>query len=943
MEKLMKLLQWSLFLLLIGLIIFLIQKPINKEKIVGSVQEGKLTERLSRGEFAFYNAEFEFKKTRNPESDAIPANIRALELEYASSLPESGSGNRSQNWEHRGPFNVGGRMLCLAFDVEDESHVFAGSASGGMWQSADGGQSWAKATPPDVEQSATCIAQDTRPGKTNIWYYGTGELLSTTDRNVSTKVRTIGIGNGIFKTTDNGNTWEPLPYTLGGNPGTLSEVFQGVWRIVTDPVRVDKDIVYAACYGAIMRSEDGGNTWAIALGDLANKSFCTDVAITSEGILYAALSSYTSSNMRPGKAGFWRSEDGLNWTNITPDDFPVDTRVMKIALAPSDQNVLYLMTEYPSSVLVPYNGVFNSDNTFWKYTDGSSGRQGAWENRTEFMYGHGKGDFLSYPNALISYGGYTFTLAVKPDDENVVIIGGMSAFRSDNGFADSLQTTWIGGDPYDMDSLHMLHPDQHGFTFLPSNPEVFYAACDGGILRTEDIMAENIYWNRMNQNLVSTQFYSVSVDQAGEGDNIVLGGLQDNCWYYSPTDDPGDWWFSVDLYYDGFSCKVADYHDYAIVAAYSGNIWTTRFDEGLHTKDIYYQTPDTLLSFYNPIIGSNPIFSFYCNFILDPNNNETFYLPTINGIWRKDNMKAASMDTSLRNVGWTNLSNINLSESVEISALTISKTPANRLYYGTDNGHVYRLDGANSGNPTPVEITSLDFPVNAYVACIDVNQANADKIFAVFSNYGIKSIFYSDDGGMTWSHQGGNLEENPDGAGAGPSVRWVKTLDNSGNQVYYAGTSVGLFNTTWLNGDSTVWSKEGAQTIGNVMVDMIDARESDGFVAIATHGNGIYSVYYDPTAEIKETSDLISSVRNYPNPFRDKTTIEYVLMKDGNVYIQVTDISGKKILTVFNGKQQAGLHKLDLEATNLTPALYLLEIRSGDQQMVMKILKDIFY
>jgi len=62
-----------------------------------------------------------------------------------------------------------------------------------------------------------------------------------------------------------------------------------------------------------------------------------------------------------------------------------------------------------------------------------------------------------------------------------------------------------------------------------------------------------------------------------------------------------------------------------------------------------------------------------------------------------------------------------------------------------------------------------------------------------------------------------------------------------------------------------------------------------------------------------------------------------------NVYIQVTDISGKKILTVFNGKQQAGLHKLDLEATNLTPALYLLEIRSGDQQMVMKILKDIFY
>jgi hypothetical protein len=142
--------------------------------------------------------------------------------------------------------------------VEDENHILAGSASGGMWESKNKGLLWHKTTSPDAEQSATCLVQDKRPGKRNIWYYGTGELLSTTDRNISTNARTIGIGNGIYKSTDNGATWQPLAATQGASAAYLDDIFQGVWRIVTDPVRTDKDIVYAACYGAIMRSENGG-------------------------------------------------------------------------------------------------------------------------------------------------------------------------------------------------------------------------------------------------------------------------------------------------------------------------------------------------------------------------------------------------------------------------------------------------------------------------------------------------------------------------------------------------------------------------------------------------------------------------------------------------------------------------------------------------------------
>jgi len=703
----------------------------------------------------------------------------------------------------------------------------------------------------------------------------------------------------------------------------------------------DRDIVYAACYGAIMRSEDGGETWAITLGDLTNKSFSTDIAITSEGVLYAALSSYSTSIMRPLKAGVWRSEDGMNWNEITPEALPDVFRVMKLAIAPSNENVVYLMTERPSEVHVPYSGIFNSDNTFMKYTWSGTDGSGTWEDRTNGMFGRGKGDFLSYPNALISYGGYTFVLEVKPNDENVVFLGGMSLFRSTNGFIDTLQTNWMGGDPYDMDSLHWLHPDQHGMAFLPSNPDVLTMACDGGIVSTENCMAENIYWNRLNSHLATTHFYSVTIDHASGEDDFILGGLQDNNWYYTPTDDPTEFWFSVDLYYDGFSCKVADNHEYAIVAAYSGNIWTTKFDEGMHTKDIFYQTPDTLLSFYNSTIGSNPAFPFYCNFALDPNNNETFYLPTINSIWRKDNIKAAASDTSLRNAGWNQLNNISLSGSVEITALALSKNPANKLFFGTNDGHIYRVDDANIGDPPAVEITGGNFPFNGYVACIDIGEDNADKIFTVFSNYGIQSIFYSDDAGETWAHVSGNLEEYPDGSGNGPSIRWVKSLTFDENTVYFAGSSVGLWSTTALDGDNTIWVQEGPETIGTIMVDMIDARNIDGFTAIATQGNGIYSTFYDASAAIEGSSNIQQQINisNSPNPFQNQTTLSYELTQDGNIKMDLFDANGRLIKNLLSGYKQQGTHTFSVDAWELPREVYFVKLNLNGRTAVHKIIK----
>lgn len=237
--------------------------------------------------------------------------------------------------------------------------------------------------------------------------------------------------------------------------------------------------------------------------------------------------------------------------------------------------------------------------------------------------------------------------------------------------------------------------------------------------------------------------------------------------------------------------------------------------------------------------------------------------------------------------------------------------------------------------------TGSNFPFNGYVACIDIDEDNADKIFVVFSNYGIQSIFYSDDAGDTWEHVSGNLEEYPDGSGNGPSVRWLKSLTFEENTVYFTGTSVGLYSTTSLDGDNTIWIHEGAETIGTIMVDMIDARSLDGFTAIATQGNGIYSTYYDASASIDETSNASGKINisNSPNPFQNQTTLSYRIKHEGNVRLALFDINGRLIKKLFDGYKQKGDHEYKLNATNLFAGIYLVRITSNNSTDYHKIIK----
>jgi len=298
---------------------------------------------------------WEKMRLADPNTGEIPADIRKKEMIFAKTLPQSNSLNKA-NWVHRGPYNVGGRTRALALDVLDENTMFAGGASGGMFRSVNGGQSWDMTTDPNQLHNVTCVAQDTRVGKENIWYFGSGEL---TGSSASGGESYYG-GNGIYKSVDGGLSWDSLAVTATNTNGFDSN-FDFIWNIKTDPSNDSLDVVYAATYGTIYRSENGGDSWVKELG--GGSTYYNNVEVASNGVVYATLSSDGLDK------GIWRSEDGQNWTNITDSLFPPIYGRIAIGINPSNEDEVYFLAAETDNHGQHTDVFFNGEawTSLWKY------------------------------------------------------------------------------------------------------------------------------------------------------------------------------------------------------------------------------------------------------------------------------------------------------------------------------------------------------------------------------------------------------------------------------------------------------------------------------------------------------------------------------------------------------------------------------------------------
>jgi hypothetical protein len=345
---------------------------------------------------------------------------------------------------------------------------------------------------------------------------------------------------------------------------------------------------------------------------------------------------------------------------------------------------------------------------------------------------------------------------------------------------------------------------------------------------------------------------------------------------------------------------------------------------------------------FDPIGASG--YQFINPFIIDPNNNNMMYLCAGKYIWRNDDLSLIALTNQYDSIstGWVQFTDSVTLAAEEITAVAISKVPANRLYFGTNLKNVYRVDNANTGNPAKTSITSTLFPAGGNVSCIAIDPDDADKVLIVFSNYSIYSLFYTTDGGTTWLKVAGNLEQVASGAGNGPSCRWASILPVSNGTVYLVATSVGLFATDTLINNATVWVQQGTTNIGSAVVDMMDVRLSDGLVAAATHGSGIFSTHITSTGDITSISELNASDHTdftlFPNPAKDKLNIILKNIKDkNNLKVSIINEMGMVVYEPGLNVNYADQYVIDIG--QLSKGVYYLKLNDGKNITTRSFLK----
>jgi photosystem II stability/assembly factor-like uncharacterized protein len=834
-------------------------------------------------------SDYFFNLLRDPATNSIPPNIRSRELNHAKQLPGRNGGFLRKSgtattqaigditWHMAGPTDLGGRTRALAFDQENPNTILAGGVSGGMWKSTDGGSTWQLKTDPNQNMSVTSVVQD--PTNPDTWYYATGEF-----RGNSASARGGGAsyyGTGIYKSTDNGETWSRLAATEDTDTGWNSQ-FDYISRVVVNPT--NGDLYFAANGFGVFKSSDGGSSFNLVLGSPGGYRYA-DITVNGNGDLLAALSENDASGNQPESPGIYHStDDGSSWTDVTPADFPTTHDRTYLAFAPS------------------------APDTAYSYTYAGTG-SGSGENISFFMLDFANDDSEDRSANLPDFGdpvgfvntqsNYNMVLGVKPDDPDFVLLGATNLFRSRDGFATAPEDTdndglsddnekdeyWIGGygNINNVSQYPNQHPDQHVLAFHPDDPNTMWAGHDGGLSKTTDIAASSVSWEDTDEGYVTGQFYTVAISSEADDDRI-MGGTQDNGTPYYRFSNNNQQTTALEDVSSGDGAYAFWGTDYAFVSTQLGNVSRLGVEpDGSITSP--FESPSGSWSSVYPSDAQNQLFIH--PYAIDPNDETIMYYPGGSQMWRNTEIdQIPDGNNGGTTTGWESFEGTS-STGYTISTLAVTSTsPANRLYYGASSSsgppEIFRLDDASTSD-TPAEISISNADNGAYLHDIAVNPYDGDELVAVMSNYNIVGLYYSADGGENWTAIEGNLVG--DSQVPGPSLRNAEILPTEEGNLYLVGTSTGVYSTMSLDGGNTNWVRESDDgspgSIGYSVSEYIMARPTDGTIAVGTHGRGIFVGRTDVgdiaaglLPPFKDTLDVTNSWQLVGSPMTSFTDVE---------------------------------------------------------------------
>ena len=854
----------------------ILREPAMEERL-RSYEDERKRKKQKKAAFSEQRIKYEFEMLKDPATGKIPAGIFEKEKNFARKLPVKGAVynpsarlndiTELNSYLPAGPNNIGGRTRALAYDIRyngtSNQVIIAGSVSGGIMRSSNGGTTWVRVSPEEDTHSFTVLAQDPRAGFQDTWYAAGGEPYG----NTTSEIGATYLGYGLWKSTNNGVSWTKLDLNnvteINGTPvpagalETFDHPFDYVHKIAISPASGD---VYVAGHRRLLRSTNGGSSFQTIFGSAVAASAGNgqmDVVINNSGRVLLAVN---GGNPDAALRGVWLSSSGntnsfvriAGGSTLGVDSIPNwrgnangnNSKRILLALAPSNQNAGYVFYEngLSNAAPAPEADLFRFD---------ISGNTITWSNRSANMPDFPGGN-LDGSDPLEVQNGYDMLIAVKPNDPNTVIIGGSNLYRSTDGFSSNANTAWING--YNTSFSYQYfpdgHPDQHSITFNPSNSDQVIVGDDGGIRFTSNIMASTVDWSPL-PNYQTVQYYYVAVDPQ-TGRNNFAGGAQDNGTLLrdkarvlgTPLADSNNHGRLIggDGGAVGLSLPSGDQFLYGSIQL--GELRRIRLTSSFSSADI---TPDNLTPNSEGGFGE-----FITNMRLNPDNTEDLFYVNYNRLFRTTAASTVSSST------WTELTGVRQAvnpanptggTNISIRALAFTRgsySPSHALFIGTTDGKIFRLDDPRNVAPaaTPVNITPSGLTGN--VQDIAVNPTNDNEVLAVVSNYNVVSIWWTNNAKAAtpvWRNAEGNLTL--------PSIRSCQIVINTSGEnpvtEYYVGTSVGLYSTTDLGSvlpaGSPVWQREGGKILGFAVVQSMAHRPSDNLLVLGTHGNGMYYTF----------------------------------------------------------------------------------------------------
>ena len=687
-----------------------------------------------------------------------------------------------------GPAGMSGRITSVDVVNDNNNIIYLGSASGGVWKTDNGGNSWSPVFDEQPTQNIGSVAVE--QSNPNIVWVGTGE---GNPRN------SLNLGEGVFKSLDAGKTWKRMGL----------EKTRNIHRILIDPV--NPNTVYVAAIGnpftahperGVFKTTDGGDTWTKVLYT-TDSSGCSDLVMdpSNPNRLIASMwqhrrTPWDFKSGGPGSGLYITIDGGKNWKKLGKDDGLPDGNFGRIGLAfaTNDSRRVYAMVE------ATRNGFYKSDDGGMK-----------WELVT------------NDPRWVTNRPFYFQDIRVDPKNENRIYnIHDRVEMSEDGG------KTWNEFLPYSG-----IHPDHHAWWISPKDPNFIIEGNDGGIGITHD---RGKSWT-FDEKIPAGQFYHVNVDN--EMPYNVMGGMQDNGTWHGPAYT----WINGGIrnYYwnnigggDGFDA-MPDAEDASWVYSQSqgGSVgrrnWKT--GESWFVKPLALDPKLPLRFNWNSALAQDPFdkktIYFGDQFVNKSTDKGVTWEVISPDLTTNDSVKIAAF----QNTGGLTMDVTGAETHCTVLTIEPSRKEQGLLWAGTDDGNVQLTrDGGKTWTNFRGKIPGM--PLSCWVPQIKTSAHNAGEAFVVANDYrrgDMKPyIFRTTDYGKTWTRM---VDENKV-KGYALCVLQDPTEPN----LIFVGTENGLW-ISFDNGNSFEQFKNGYPSVSTYDF-AIQEREAD--LAIATFGRALW-------------------------------------------------------------------------------------------------------